>query len=154
MGSDALWAEHCPGSVKPRQTPVSLLPTPFCRFSGSLSLIILRITWPISFDQPANASYLSLSLDVAFELIQVRTGKNGLKPLYRECVQPMGTAEAVMIEVEDVLQRIGEEEGARKRRNAEEVGNRFRKAWEVGGTGLEDFKRLLRDVTRDVEMSI
>ena len=66
----------------------------------------------------------------------------------------MGTVDAVVMEVEEVLQRMGGEEGARKRWNAEEVGNRFRRAWEVGGTGLEDFKRLLQDVIRDVGASI
>ena len=58
------------------------------------------------------------------------------------------------MEVEEVLQKIEGEEGARKRRNAEEVGDRFRRAWEVGGTGLEDFKRLLQDATRDAGVSI
>jgi hypothetical protein len=66
----------------------------------------------------------------------------------------MGTVEAVVLEVEEMLQRIGGEEGATKRRNAEEVRDRFRRAWEVDGTGLEDFKRLLQDVTKDVQVSI
>jgi hypothetical protein len=153
MGSYSLRAEHCTGSISPRKTPVSPLPHSLLSLHSSLSIII-RIAWPITFDQPANSSYLSLTLDVAFELIQVRTGKNGMKPLYRECVQPVGSVEAVVLEVQEMLQRVGGEEGATKRRNAEEVRDRFRRAWEVGGTGLEDFKRLLQDVTKDVQVSI
>lgn len=51
------------------------------------------------------------------------------------------------MEVEEVLQKARGEEGARKRRNAEAVRESFKTAWEIGGTGLEDFKRLLYDVT-------
>jgi hypothetical protein len=53
-------------------------------------------------------------LDVAFKLIEVRSGKHGLKPLYRGA-QAKGTPEALVAELKDVLQMARGEEGARKR---------------------------------------
>ncbi|KAF9257211.1 UDP-Glycosyltransferase/glycogen phosphorylase [Marasmius fiardii PR-910] len=105
------------------------------------------IAWPITFDEPANAAHTSLTLDVAFELIQVRTGTDGLKPLYRwGGIQPMGTTDAVITEIEDVLKRMRGEEGERKRRNAEKLKDRFKEGWEEGGMAWREFIRLLDDV--------
>lgn len=112
-------------------------------------MTIERIAWPINFDQPVNAAYLTLTLDVAFELIRVRVGKHGLRPLYRGSPQPAGTLEVVAVEARDVLQRARGEEGARKRRNAELLGDKLRGAWKKGGEGLGDFERLMRDTTKD-----
>ena len=108
-----------------------------------------RIAWPIVFDQSGNAAYISLSLDVAFQLIQVRQGVEGLKPLYRGGSPPVGTRESVAAEARDVLRRIKEAEGDRKRRNAEAIRDKLGRAWKDGGEGLEDFRRLLRDATKD-----
>ena len=108
---------------------------------------MFRIAWPITFDEPANAAHMSLTLDVAFELIQVRSGTCGLKPLYRwGGVQPAGTVEAIIAEIEDVFERMRGEEGERKRRNAERLRDSFREGWEEGGVALRDFMRLLGDM--------
>jgi hypothetical protein len=107
-----------------------------------------RIAWPLVFDQPGNAAHISLSLDVAFELIQVRTGIEGLKCLRRGGI-PVGTCGSVAAEARDVLQRMKGSEGDRKRRNAEVVRDKLSRAWGNTGDGLEDFKRLLRDATKD-----
>jgi hypothetical protein len=107
-----------------------------------------RIAWPVDVDQPANAAHLTLNLDVAFELIEARSGENGLKPLYRG-TQAKGTPEALVAEVKDVLQRARGEEGARKRRNAEVIKNKLRMTWEEGGEGLEDLRRLLHLASKD-----
>ena len=109
-----------------------------------------RIAWPITFDEPANAALMSLSLDVAFELIQVRTGVHGLKPAYR-CggIKPTGTADGVAAELENVLNRMRGEEGERKRKAAEMVRERFRQGWEEGGAASKDFRRLLMYATAD-----
>jgi hypothetical protein len=101
------------------------------------------------FDQPGNAAHNSLSLDVAFELIQVRTGIEGLKPLHRGGTPPVGTCESVAVEARDVLRRMKGSEGDRKRRNAEFVRDQISRAWKNTGDGLEDFKRLLRDATKE-----
>jgi len=115
----------------------------------ALSQGIPIIAWPLSFDQPGNAAYISLSLDVAFELIQVRTGIEGLKRLHRGGSQPVGPCESVAAEARDVLQRMKGNEGDRKRRNTKVVRDKLSRAWKNAGDGLEDFKRLLRDATKD-----
>ncbi|KAF8227378.1 UDP-Glycosyltransferase/glycogen phosphorylase, partial [Tricholoma matsutake] len=105
------------------------------------------IAWPISLDQPANAAYLTLTLDVAFELIQVRTGESGLRPLYRG-VQATGTPDAVASEARHVLQSARGEEGKKKRRNAEVLRDNLRKAWEEDGEGMINLRRFLRDSSK------
>jgi hypothetical protein len=92
---------------------------------------------------------MSLSLDVAFELIQVRTGIEGLKRLHRGGSPLVGTCESVAAEARDMLRRMRGSEGDRKRRNAEVVRDKLSRAWTNTGDGLEDFKRLLRDATKD-----
>ncbi|GJJ13719.1 hypothetical protein Clacol_007975 [Clathrus columnatus] len=46
------------------------------------------IGWPLDAEQPGTATLITLKLDIAFELIEVRSGL-GLKPMYRGC-QPKG----------------------------------------------------------------
>lgn len=104
---------------------------------------ITRIAWPLDGDQPPNAAHLTLSLDVAFEMIEVRTGL-GLKPLYRGA-RPTGTIEAVTAEARDVLQRARGPEGERKRRNAEAIRYNWKNVWEEGGDALKDLRRMLTD---------
>jgi hypothetical protein len=101
------------------------------------------------FDQPGNAAYITLSLDVAIELIQVRTGIEGLKRLHRGGSPPIGTCESVAVEARDVFRRLTGSEGDRKRRNAEVVRDKLSSAWKNAGDGTEDFKSLLRDATKD-----
>ena len=101
------------------------------------------------FDQPGNAAYISLSLDVALELIQVRTGIEGLKHLHRGGSPPVGTCEFVAAEARDVFRRMKGSEGDRKRRNAEVVRDKLSGAWKNAGDGLENFKSLLRDATKN-----
>ena len=109
-----------------------------------LSLICIgRIAWPVNVDQPANAAHLTLNLDVAFELIEVRSGVHGLKPMYRG-TQAKGTPEAVIAEARNVLLMTQGEEGARKRKNAEAISDKLRMAWEEGGEGLDNLRQLLR----------
>jgi hypothetical protein len=42
-----------------------------------------------------------------------------------------------------------EGEGDRKKRNAEVIKHKLGRAWKNGGEGLEDFRRLLRDATKE-----
>ena len=63
-----------------------------------------RITWPLDVDQPGTSAYLTLTLDVAFELVEVRTGL-GLRPL-RRGVQPTGTDVAIAAEICHLLEHL------------------------------------------------
>lgn len=138
LGFDALRTKHCPRVPCTGQTHVSSIYVSFLLSSK----FVARIAWPLTFDQPPGAAHMSLTLDVAFELVQVRQGEHGLKPLYRG-VRSVGTAEAVKAEVEDVLKRLHGEEGARKRRNAKKVRDEFRAGWQEDGAALRDFRNLL-----------
>ena len=102
---------------------------------------ITRIAWPIDADQPPNAAYLTLNLEVAFELTEVRTGP-GLKPLHRG-VQPTGTIEAVTAELRSVFQMAWGPEGEQKRRNAHSMRDEWKKEWQEGGDALRNLRNLL-----------
>ncbi|KAF8519861.1 hypothetical protein JB92DRAFT_2897379 [Gautieria morchelliformis] len=104
---------------------------------------IPMIAWPLDAEQPANAIHLALILDVAFEMLEVRTGQ-GLKPLYRGA-HPTGTIEAVTAEARDILQKARGPEGERKRRNAESIRYKWKQDWEEGGDALNSLRKLLTD---------
>lgn len=86
---------------------------------------------------------MTLTLDVAFEMMEVRTGV-GLKPLYRG-VCPTGTDEAVAAEARDILKRARGPEGERKRRNVEAIRDKYKEEWGRGGDGLNELRRFLSD---------
>ena len=48
-----------------------------------------------------------------------------------------------------MFRRIKGSEGERKGRNAEALRDKLSKSWENDGDGLEDFKSLLREATKD-----
>lgn len=146
MVPDTLWAEQCNRSISTRHTNVRSSSL-FCRsyvFSHCLGYnLLFRIAWPLDADQPGNAAYLTLSLDVAFELVEVRTGP-GLQPLYRG-VQPTGTIEAIAAEARSTLQKARGADGERKRRNAESVRDKWKDEWEEGGDALNNLRQFLAD---------
>jgi hypothetical protein len=72
--------------------------------------------------------HLTLNLDIAFELIEVRVSKVGRRPMYRG-TQAKGTPEGVVTEAKKVLQMARGAEGSRKRRNAEAMRDKLRMAW-------------------------
>ncbi|KAJ7131524.1 UDP-Glycosyltransferase/glycogen phosphorylase [Mycena crocata] len=79
----------------------------------SLTSGVPMICWPFDGDQPFAAEHLSQTLNVAFHLIEVRTGR-GLKPLRNGRV-PKGTREAMGIEIREVFDqargRLGTQSG-------------------------------------------
>ena len=111
--------------------------------SQSLLVSVFSIAWPIAADQPVNAAYITLSLDVAFEMVEVRTGL-GLKPLYRG-VRPTGTVETVAAEARSILQKARGSDGERKRQNAESLRDKWRGEWEEDGDALKNLRKFLAD---------
>jgi hypothetical protein len=95
-------------------------------------------------DQPANIAHLVDTLDVAFELIEVRTGKNGLKPIYRTGKTPKGTLEAFREELKKVLGNLNSEVGLRKRANAQMRQKLLASAWGPGGPTRASFEALVQ----------
>ena len=68
-----------------------------CPSTTELTDITPRICWPFSADQPLNAMHITENLDIAYELLEVRTGP-GLKPVHRTGKAPVGTLDAVRAE--------------------------------------------------------
>jgi hypothetical protein len=95
-------------------------------------------------DQPTNIAHLVDTLDVAFEFIEVRTGKNGLKPIYRTGKTPKGTLEAFREELKEVLDNLNSEVGLRKRANAQMRQKILASAWGPGGLTRASFQALVQ----------
>ena len=106
-----------------------------------------RICWPIVADQPTSAAHLTENLNVAFELFQVRTGGNGLKPLARNGIAAEGTREAVGIEIRQIIDLCRSEKGQEKRNNAEKLKVKFAETWEEDGKGRQEIRRFLHRYT-------
>jgi len=116
-----------------------------CGHNGVMEALaqgIPMIAWPMAADQPMNAAQLALVLEVGYELLQVRAGQWGLKPLFRG-VQPIGTLEAVEAEAREVLQAAKGSDGEKKRRNARIIKDKMRLAWEEGGDALRQLEKFL-----------
>jgi hypothetical protein len=104
--------------------------------------------WPVDANQPTNAAHLTLNLDIAFELIEVRASEAGRRVMYRR-MQAKGTLEAVVTEAKKVLQMARGAEGARRRRNAEAMRDKLRMAREENGEALEEMRRVLRLASKE-----
>lgn len=94
---------------------------------------MVRICWPYHADQPINTAHLSHNLDVAYELIEVRTGL-GLKPICRGRRVPVGSIEAVREEAERVLDNAFHADGERKRANLVRLQEQVLGGWAEGGS--------------------
>ena len=116
-------------------------------YNSSGFLSFRRICWPISADQPAAAAHLTENLNVAFELFQVRTGEDGLKPLARNGIIAEGTREAVGVEIRQTIDLCRSEKGQEMRSNAEQLKVKFAETWEVGGIARQEIHKFLQKYT-------
>ncbi|KAI0327395.1 UDP-Glycosyltransferase/glycogen phosphorylase [Cubamyces sp. BRFM 1775] len=105
------------------------------------------IVWPIIADQPGNAVHISENLNIAYELLEVRTG-NGLGQIYRTGQTPVGTTKAVREELQDVLARAFGEDGTAKRARIQELRKTMSDAWSDQGASRRDVEALLDDVSK------
>lgn len=101
-----------------------------------------RICWPFSADQPLNTVHLTENLDVAYELLEVRTG-DGLKPVYRTGKAPIGTLEAVRAEAAAVLEKAFGGDGDRKRANIRKIREVSLELWQPRGASAVAAEQLL-----------
>ncbi|OCH85806.1 UDP-Glycosyltransferase/glycogen phosphorylase [Obba rivulosa] len=104
------------------------------------------ICWPYQGDQPVNAAHLVDNLDVAYELIEVRTGEHALKPIYRTGRVPKGTVEAVHEEAREILAKAFKEDGARKRANMKRLQHSVAQAWQDDGPSQRAVKELVESL--------
>jgi hypothetical protein len=103
-----------------------------------------RIGWPFGGDQTSNVMHLVHKLDVAFEFIEVRSGKYGLKPIYAAGKTAKGTLEAFKEEINGILDDLASDVGKRKKANAKKYQQEIAKAWGEGGVGRQALNELTK----------
>jgi hypothetical protein len=99
-----------------------------------------RICWPFQADQPIAAVHLSQNLNVAFHLMEVRSG-TGLQPLHNGYA-PQGTRAAMQVEFRDIIDQCRSDVGNEKRQNARKIQAELANAWNTGGSAslaIKDF---------------
>ncbi|KAE9405261.1 UDP-Glycosyltransferase/glycogen phosphorylase [Gymnopus androsaceus JB14] len=112
----------------------------------ALAYKVPLILWPMSADQPINAATLTLIHKAAFELIGVRAGTDGTKPLLRfkdTSYKPSFTVEGVKKEFELLLEKIKGEEGKLVRQNFEVLSDKVGKSWDDGEESKTDLDNFL-----------
>ncbi|GJJ16122.1 hypothetical protein Clacol_010402 [Clathrus columnatus] len=111
----------------------------------AISQAVPMIAWPLDGEQPGTAAYLTLNLDIAFQLIEVRSGL-GLKPMYRGC-QAKGMTEALEEEIRTVLLDAfnNGENGNRKRKNIQELRKKFKDGLGENGDSTKDLERFVEE---------
>ncbi|EIN07786.1 UDP-Glycosyltransferase/glycogen phosphorylase [Punctularia strigosozonata HHB-11173 SS5] len=115
----------------------------------SLTAGVPMICWPFAADQPLVAAALSDpdALDVAYELLEVRTGPHIRRPVYRSGHAPTGTVAGVRSEFKDVLVGMRGEDGRRKKVNAGRVRDMLLSNADEGGRASKATTQLLKDLT-------
>ncbi|EIW63015.1 UDP-Glycosyltransferase/glycogen phosphorylase [Trametes versicolor FP-101664 SS1] len=104
------------------------------------------IFWPFGADQPLTTVHVTDNLHAGYELIETRSGPDGLKPIYRNGRQPLGTVEALKAEVREVLQKAFGEDGGEKRKNLPKISSVVRCDWEEGGAAKRDISVFLSNL--------
>ncbi|EIW63121.1 UDP-Glycosyltransferase/glycogen phosphorylase [Trametes versicolor FP-101664 SS1] len=111
----------------------------------AISAGVPQILWPFLADQPLNAIYMTDTLQIAYELIEVRTAL-GLHAIYRNGRTPVGTLDAVQVEVRDVLAKAFGADGAQKRARLLALREKVGRDWEEGGPSLRDVTAFLQSL--------
>ncbi|KAF9557518.1 UDP-Glycosyltransferase/glycogen phosphorylase [Agrocybe pediades] len=96
------------------------------------------IAWPFEADQPATASQLE-SLNLAIELLEVRSSEHALKPLWRNGRGAKGTCQAVGVEIRNVIDACREAQGKELRKNAMAMKEKLNTAWKGSGPARMSF---------------
>lgn len=103
-----------------------------------------RICWPFEADQPIAAAHMSEGLKVALELIEVRTGEHGMRPLLRSGRKAQGTRDAVGIEIRGVIDACRGPKGEEIRKNAQAIKAKFAKTWGDDGVSRNELHVFLK----------
>ncbi|OSC96929.1 glycosyltransferase family 1 protein [Trametes coccinea BRFM310] len=106
---------------------------------------IPMILWPITVDQAPNAVHLTYNVEMAYELMEVRTGV-GAGPLRRTGKAPLGTLDAVRDELRDVVGKAFGPDGTTKRQRLLGLRDTLEKAWTEGGIARQEVGQFLDDV--------
>ncbi|KAI0823361.1 UDP-Glycosyltransferase/glycogen phosphorylase [Trametes gibbosa] len=112
----------------------------------ALSAGVPQILWPFIADQPLNAIYMTDTLQISYELIEVRSGVSGLHQIYRNGKKPVGTIEALKDEVHSVFGKAFGEDGAKRRQRLLALRGRVNRDWDEGGPSLRDVTAFLKSL--------
>ncbi|KAJ7197804.1 hypothetical protein GGX14DRAFT_700230 [Mycena pura] len=96
----------------------------------SLCSGVPMICWPFEADQPFAAAQLTQNLDVAFQLLEVRTGAPAEQRIRRTHARPC----ARRAEIRRVPTECRGAVGVAKRENVQKIQGGLAQAWEEGGT--------------------
>lgn len=88
--------------------------------------------------------YLSEHLNIALELVEVRTGEHGMQLLMRNGRKPKGTHNAVGVEIQEVLDECCGPKGDALRKNAQNMKAKLRQSWGPDGVARKDFNAFLK----------
>ena len=89
---------------------------------------------------------MSWNLKIAYELFEVRTGDDGLKPVYRLGHAPTGTISAIQQEARDVFGKAFGEDGDVKRVNVLALKKAFDSSWEEGGASRRELEAFMKSI--------
>ena len=115
-------------------------------------MLCYSIAWPFEFDQPLNAMLASLVHDIGYELLQIRSGENGLKKPYRVTSEEgylEGTEDAWRAEMRRVLELAFSEDGKRKRANLLKMRERVIASWQEDGETTKEFRSFLECIGKN-----
>ncbi|KAI0827302.1 UDP-Glycosyltransferase/glycogen phosphorylase [Trametes gibbosa] len=104
------------------------------------------ILWPFGGDQPLNAVHISETLQVGYELVEVRSGAAGMHTIYRNGRTPKGTIGAIKEEAREVLTKAYGADGLEKRKRLVALTHAVTHEWEEGGAALRDMKAFLESL--------
>ncbi|KAJ3554962.1 hypothetical protein NM688_g2830 [Phlebia brevispora] len=112
----------------------------------SISAGVPMVCWPFRAEQPLNTTHMTETLDIAYELFEVRTGPHASKPAYRTGRPPVGTLEALRAETNDVFEKAFGEDGERKRANTMKLRQATLEAWSEKGPSRLAIECLVDDL--------
>ena len=107
---------------------------------------VSRICWPFTADQPLNALHLTENLGIAYELLEVRTGSEATKPVYRTGKAPTCTLESVRAEAISVFEKAFGDDGAKKRATVQKLRESSLGLWKEGGSSRIAAQELLESL--------
>ena len=91
---------------------------------------------------------MSLNLNVAYELLEVRNGESGLAPLMRlNDRMPQGDMQSVSTEIRAVLTKARGEDGQLKRENAERIAKLLAQSFGEKGSSTRNLRFFLETLT-------
>jgi len=136
------------GTASKRGSCIEFLSTCLPDFSIPFLMLSTRISGRSHVYQPYNAALMSQVHKAGFELVNVRTGKDGMRLPYRykgapESDRPTFTVDAVRFETRELLAKPKGDEGTAVRKNYERLGENILSGWDKDGKATKNIEAFL-----------